>query len=93
MFVHSDTDGFYAWSAGDQHGQGACGVTGEPKRAAALLNEALDALAPGATGSVRLVRLDRFASSPSYIYGQTLLRRVKAGDMTNPHHQRADQQG
>ncbi|MFC4016083.1 hypothetical protein ACFOY2_53355 [Nonomuraea purpurea] len=38
------------------------------------LNDALDALAPGVNGSVRLVRLNRHARRPSYVHGKVLLR-------------------
>lgn len=61
-----------------------CGITAEPTRAAALLTTALGSLAPGAIGTVRLVRLDRHARQPSDIYGRTLprLRRIKANSPT-----------
>ncbi|MEU6721894.1 hypothetical protein ABZ897_61560 [Nonomuraea sp. NPDC046802] len=72
--LHRDTDGFYSWTARDGRGHGSCGVTDEPGRASMRLNDALDALAPGASGSVRLVRLDRHARQPSYIHGKVLLR-------------------
>ncbi|MEV0346085.1 hypothetical protein AB0H88_09970 [Nonomuraea sp. NPDC050680] len=82
--MHFDTDAFFSWMATDYSGRGACGVSGESERAAALLTEALGLLAPGATGTVRLVRLDRHARQPSYIYGRTLLRlrRIKASPPT-----------
>jgi hypothetical protein len=82
--VHFDTDAFFSWVATDCSGRGACGITAESERAAALLTEALGLLAPGATGTVRLVRLDRHARQPSYIYGRTLLRlrRIKASPPT-----------
>ncbi len=72
--MYGDSDGFYAWTATDESGRGACGITGEPGRAAVLLSRSLGSLAPGATGTVRLVRLDRLARQPSYIYGPTVLR-------------------
>ena len=72
--MFSDSDGFYAWTASDESGRGACGITGRPERAAALLTRSLGELAPGATGTIRLVRLDRLARRPSYIYGPTVLR-------------------
>ncbi|MFI9555813.1 hypothetical protein [Nonomuraea endophytica] len=71
--MFSDSDGFYAWTASDESGRGACGITGEPGRAAALLSRTLGLLAPGAMGTVRLVRLDRLARHPTYIYGPTVL--------------------
>ncbi|MEV0381784.1 hypothetical protein [Nonomuraea sp. NPDC050643] len=72
--MHLDTDGFYSWTASDDDGRGSCGITGELDQAAALLRRALESLAPGATGAVQFVRLDRYASDPSYVYGTTLLR-------------------
>jgi hypothetical protein len=72
--VRFDSDGFYSWTAADDEGRGSCGITGELERAATLLREALESLAPGATGAVQHVRLDRYASDPAYIYGATLLR-------------------
>ncbi|MEV4391086.1 hypothetical protein [Nonomuraea sp. NPDC049607] len=72
--MHQDIDGFYSWAACDQYGRGSCGITGEAAQAAALLRRALESLAPGATGSVQLVHLDRYASNPSYIYGAIVLR-------------------
>ncbi|MFI6739785.1 hypothetical protein ACIBI9_43265 [Nonomuraea sp. NPDC050451] len=67
-------DGFFSWSAQDQNGRGACGVTNEPARAEARLNAALDTLEAGAVGVVELVRLDREASQPAYVHGAVLLR-------------------
>ncbi|MFG1703337.1 hypothetical protein ACFLIM_09090 [Nonomuraea sp. M3C6] len=74
-------DPFYSWTAGDNLGCGAGGVTDEPGRAWARLNEALDALAPGASGFVESVRLDRIARQPSYVHGAVLLRRRRRGDI------------
>ncbi|GLW08976.1 hypothetical protein Misp01_41060 [Microtetraspora sp. NBRC 13810] len=76
--MHYDTDGFYSWAATDDSGRVTCGVTGEFGRAAERLSQALDSLAPGATGEVQVVRLDRLARRPSYIYGGTLLRLRRA---------------
>ncbi|GAA3661880.1 hypothetical protein GCM10022224_026870 [Nonomuraea antimicrobica] len=83
--MHGDTDGFYSWTASDSDGRGSCGITGELERATELLRQALESLAPGATGSVQVVRLDRYASAPSYIYGTTALclRRVRAADVSS----------
>ncbi|MFC5822481.1 hypothetical protein [Nonomuraea insulae] len=72
--MHFDTEGFYSWTASDDDGRGSCGITGELERAAVLLRQALESLGPGTTGVVQVVRLDRYASDPSYIYGVTLLR-------------------
>ncbi|UBU13482.1 hypothetical protein [Nonomuraea gerenzanensis] len=72
--MHFDTEGFYSWTASDDDGRGSCGITGELERASVRLRQALESLAPGATGAVQFVRLDRYASDPSYIYGVTLLR-------------------
>ncbi|MEV4079796.1 hypothetical protein AB0J43_05845 [Nonomuraea fuscirosea] len=72
--MHWDIEGFYSWTASDDDGRGSCGITGELKRAASLLRQALESLAPGASGAVQFIRLDRYASDPSYIYGMTLLR-------------------
>ncbi|MET8863612.1 hypothetical protein ABZW11_11700 [Nonomuraea sp. NPDC004580] len=69
-----DIEGFSSWTACDDDGRGASGITGELERAATLLREALESLAPGATGGVQHVRLDHYASDPAYIYGVTLLR-------------------
>lgn len=71
--MHFDTEGFYSWTASDD-GRGSCGITGELERAASLLRHALESLTPGASGAVQFVRLDRYASDPSYIYGMTMLR-------------------
>ncbi|MER7500660.1 hypothetical protein AB0L05_16850 [Nonomuraea pusilla] len=75
-----DSDGFFSWTATDHSGRGTCGVTAEAERATALLSRALVSLAPGATGTVQVVYLDRLARYPSYVYGSTLLRlcRVRA---------------
>jgi hypothetical protein len=70
----SPEDGFFVWSARDGRGRGSCAVTGESDRATALMNAALEKLPPGATGSVRVVYLDRYASQPSYVYGRALVR-------------------
>ncbi|MFK4035347.1 hypothetical protein ACI2LC_06055 [Nonomuraea wenchangensis] len=72
--MFGDSDGFYEWTASDAFGRGACGVTGKHERAVALLKQSLGSLAPGATGVVRVVRLDRLARQPSYVYGPTVLR-------------------
>ncbi|WP_157549054.1 hypothetical protein [Nonomuraea candida] len=74
VVVHFDTEGFSSWTASDDDGRGSCGITGELERASARLRQALQELAPGASGEVQFVRLDRYASDPSYIYGTTLLR-------------------
>lgn len=66
-------DQFFSWAACDGDGRGTCGVTADRQRAVALLGAALDVLGPGASGFVRLVRLDRYARQPSYIHGSTLL--------------------
>ncbi|TMR94588.1 hypothetical protein [Nonomuraea basaltis] len=39
-----------------------------------MLNAAVNTLSHGARGSVRLVRLDRYARQPSYIHGEVLVR-------------------
>ncbi|NRQ34300.1 hypothetical protein HII36_20945 [Nonomuraea sp. NN258] len=79
--MHLDTEGFYSWTASDDDdGRGACGITSDPGRAAVLLLRALKSLTPGASGSVQIVRLDRQASHPSYIYGATLLRLCRLAD-------------
>lgn len=69
-----DTECFYSWTACDGRGRGACGVTGDRDQATALMNGALDGLAAEATGSVQVVRLDRYARDPSYIYGSVVVR-------------------
>ncbi|MGN9843685.1 hypothetical protein ACTMTI_36725 [Nonomuraea sp. H19] len=76
--MFGDSDGFYEWTASDECGRGACGVTGEHERAVALLSQSLGSLAPGAMGVVRVVRLDRMARQPSYVYGPTVLRLRRA---------------
>ncbi|MGW4796464.1 hypothetical protein ACWEPC_28985 [Nonomuraea sp. NPDC004297] len=72
--MHWDIEGFYSWTASDDDGRGSCGITGELERAASLLRQALESLAPGASGAVQYVHLDRYASNPTYIYGMTMLR-------------------
>jgi hypothetical protein len=72
--VDLNTDGFYSWRARDGEGRGAGGVTGKPERAAELLVDALRNLSPGASGSVRIVHLDRSARNPSYSHGKIVLR-------------------
>ncbi|MGW0482639.1 hypothetical protein [Nonomuraea sp. NPDC003214] len=82
--MFGNSDGFYAWTASDESGRGACGITGKPERAAALLSRTLGLLAPGAMGTVRLVRLDRLAQHPSYIYGPTVLRLRRTAHAPTP---------
>ncbi|MEQ4721615.1 hypothetical protein [Nonomuraea sp. B19D2] len=65
---------FYSWGALDRRGRGAGGVTAAPHRATELLGVAVYSLAPGATGFVRLVRLDQQAWPAAYLYGKVLLR-------------------
>lgn len=72
---HSDPySPFYAWSARDGDGDGACGVTDQPVLVATRLREALGMLPRGACGLVELVRLDRHASRPAYVHGAILAR-------------------
>ncbi|MEU8362305.1 hypothetical protein AB0C27_40435 [Nonomuraea sp. NPDC048882] len=73
---------FYSWSARNGSGDGSCGVTSDPGRAVTLLLTALQKLAPGASGRVAIVRLERHVWPPSYLYGAPLVvnrRRVTDG--------------
>lgn len=54
--------------------RGAGGVTDRSGRAVELLFAALRDLSPGATGVIRVVRLDRHARNPSYLPGQIVFR-------------------
>lgn len=73
--MNLDTDGFYSWGVRDRMGyRGAGGVTDRSGRAVELLFAALRDLSPGATGVIRVVRLDRHARNPSYLPGQIVFR-------------------
>ncbi|GGO71134.1 hypothetical protein [Nonomuraea cavernae] len=70
----SNLDGFFEWKAVGGAGDGACGVTDDPARAAQHLKAALKRLGTGASGQVGVVHLDRFARNPAYVYGRVLVR-------------------
>ncbi|GAB2918160.1 hypothetical protein GCM10027203_17330 [Nonomuraea fastidiosa] len=63
----------YSWQASDGR-RGSCGITSDPNRAGELLADAMLRLAPGGTGTFRMVRLDAVAPQPSYVYGRVLAR-------------------
>jgi hypothetical protein len=63
----------YLWKARESLRRGSGGVTDRGDLATARLIDALRMLAPGATGSVECVCLDRAARVPSYHHGLVLL--------------------
>jgi hypothetical protein len=71
---------FFSWTACDDRGSGAGGVTALPGRATELLSDALVGLGPGASGFVRLVRLHPFSWPSQYVHGKVLLRVVRDQD-------------
>jgi hypothetical protein len=71
--MRKGADAFYAWTALDD-GRGSCGVTGDPDRAVRLLHDAISELAPGATGSIQIVRVDPCAWPAAYVHGRVLVR-------------------
>lgn len=66
---------FFSWRARDGQGRrGAGGVTDRDARAVELLTAALRRFSAGATGSVRIVILDKQAKAPAYRQGRVLVR-------------------